>query len=177
MYEQMVAADEMLENEATKVYLLRLIGEEGLKLLETYPDGTEFSDEELAEKTEISLNNIRQTLYILYSKRLAKYRRIKNPETGWLTYLWTLQPQNLNLSISEDMEDVLDKLELRVRYEEENDFYICNTCGLRYTFDEALSRNFECNNCDVKIEHFDNELLTSGLKKRVAAMKEALGKP
>ncbi|HJJ50959.1 MAG TPA: transcription factor, partial [Methanocorpusculum sp.] len=47
----------------------------------------ERSDEEIAELTEINLNSVRHTLYNLYEHRLAEYRRIKNNETGWLTYL------------------------------------------------------------------------------------------
>lgn len=77
--------DEFLEQPAVKAYLLRLIGEEGMALLQKFPEEGEWSDEQLAAQTGINLNSVRHTLYTLYEKRLAEYRRIKNNETGWLT--------------------------------------------------------------------------------------------
>lgn len=172
----MVAVEDALKNEAVRAYIFRLVGEEGLALIEKFPVEGEYSDEDLAETTGINLNSVRHTLYTLYGKRLAEYRRIKNSETGWLTYLWVLKFENLDGTLSEEMEDVLEILKAREDYEVLNDFYICNTCGLRYTFDEAMSRDFICINCDEKMDHFDNELLAEALKSRVNAIKENLGK-
>ena len=172
----MVAPEELLKNEAVRAYLLRMINEEGMELLEKFPPEGEYSDEDLAELTEINLNTVRHTLYTLYGKRLAKYRRIKNSETGWLTYLWILQLDNIDSWLYEDIDAVLEILEVREKYETMNDFYMCSTCGLRYTFDEALNRDFVCQNCDEKMEHFDNELIGEALKRRVERIKENLGR-
>lgn len=172
----MVAMKDAIKNEAVRSYLFRLVKEEGLALMDKFPEEGEYSDEELAESTGINLNSVRHTLYTLYGKRLAEYRRIKNSETGWLTYLWVLKFENLDGTLSEEMEDVLDILKAREDYELLNDFYICNTCGLRYTFDEAMSRDFICINCNEKMDHFDNDLLGEALKRRVDAIKENLGK-
>ena len=172
----MVTQEELLKNEAVRAYLLRMINEEGMELLEKFPPEGEYSDENLAELTEINLNTVRHTLYTLYGKRLAKYRRIKNSETGWLTYLWILQLDNIDSCLYEDIDAVLEILEVRERYETMNDFYMCSTCGLRYTFDEALNRDFVCQNCDEKMEHFDNELIGEALKRRVENIKENLGR-
>ncbi len=167
--------EEILENPAIKAYLLRLIGEEGIDLLIKYPEEGEFSDEDLAATTGINLNSVRHTLYTLYEKRLAEYRRIKNNETGWLTYLWRLRTDLIYEAIKEDMETALEKLEARERYEEENDFYICKTDGILFTFNQAMDRNFECPNCNQQVEHFENEVLIRALKRRIRSMKESLG--
>ncbi|MDD1718240.1 MAG: transcription factor [Methanoregulaceae archaeon] len=167
--------EEILENPAIKAYLLRLIGEEGIDLLIKYPEEGEFSDEDLAATTGINLNSVRHTLYTLYEKRLAEYRRIKNNETGWLTYLWQLRTDLIYEAIKEDMETALEKLEARERYEEENDFYICKTDGILFTFNQAMDRNFECPNCQQQVEHFENEVLIRALKRRIRSMKESLG--
>ncbi len=168
--------EEILENPAIKAYLLRLIGEEGIDLLLKYPEEGEFSDEDLAAQTGINLNSVRHTLYTLYEKRLAEYRRIKNNETGWLTYLWHLRMDQIYEAIKEDMETALEKLENRERYEEENDFYICKTDGILFTFNQAMDSNFECPNCGQQVEHFENEVLVRALKHRIRAMKESLGR-
>lgn len=165
---------EILKDEAIRAYLSRLIGDGGLDLLERFPEDGEFSDEELAEKTGINLNSVRHTLYTLYEKRLAEYRRLKNTETGWLTYLWTMRLDRIENAIQEDMKIMLEKLEARESYEEKNDFYLCRNCGT-FTFNEVMEIDFVCPRCSQPVEHFDNEPLLSALKKRIAAIRECLG--
>jgi transcription initiation factor TFIIE subunit alpha len=171
----MVAIDELLEVEAFNAYLMRLIGEDGIDLLRKFPSEGEHSDEELAETTGINLNTVRHTLYTLYEKRLAQYRRIKNAETGWLTYLWRLRLDILDETIAAELQHLFEKLNSREIFEEENDFYICKECGVIYTFAVAIGYDFECPHCSEKMDHFENELLLKSLKKRVSDIKECLG--
>ena len=165
---------EILKDEAVRSYLHRLIGDEGLDLLGRFPEEGEYSDEDLAEKTGINLNSVRHTLYTLYEKRLAEYRRLKNTETGWLTYLWTLRLDRIEAAILEDMKLILEKLEARENFEEENDFYLCETCGT-FTFNEVMELDFACPRCSQPVEHFDNEALLSALKRRISDIRECLG--
>ncbi len=167
--------EEILANTPVRAYLARLIGEEGISLLESFPREGEYSDEELAAQTGINLNSVRHTLYTLYEKRLAEYRRIKNNKTGWLTYLWHLRIDRVYDVIAEDMEVILEKLEAREKFEEENDFYICKSCGFMFTFSQAMDCQFQCPSCDIGLEHFDNEILLRALKRRIRSMKESLG--
>jgi len=171
----MVSVTELLNNPAIYAYLLRMIGEEGIELLKRFPEGDEYSDEELAEITEINLNTVRHTLYTLYEKRLAEYRRLKNSETGWLTYLWHLHLDRLYDVIEDEIREVLEILEARLNYEEKNDFYVCKNCGIIYTFADAAEWNFECPNCEEMLGHFDNELIATALRRRVEKIKESLG--
>ena len=166
---------EILDNQAMSTYLCRLIGDEGIALLAAFPEGKEYSDEELADMTQINLNTVRHTLYTLYERRLAEYRRIKNNETGWLTYLWHLLPHNINTAIENELEVVLEKLKKREQYEATNDFYICKVCGATLTFNQALDYEFKCQHCDIQVTHYDNALLLSALSKRVEEMSEILG--
>ncbi len=171
----MVSVAELLSDPAIEAYIVRLIGEEGVELIKRFPEEEEYSDEELAERTGINLNSVRHTLYSLYEKRLAEYRRLKNTETGWLTYLWHLRLDRIRDVIEEDIKYILENLEARLAYEERNDFYMCKHCGVIYTFTESASWNFECPNCEEMLEHFDNELLVAALKKRVKKIRESLG--
>ncbi len=112
----MASHEEILADKAIFAYLHRLIGDDGIELIRRFPTDKEYSDEDLAEVTKINLNSVRNTLYTLYEHRLAKYRRIKNNETGWLTYLWTLELDNIHDAISNDLEVILEKLSKRYKY-------------------------------------------------------------
>jgi transcription initiation factor TFIIE subunit alpha len=167
--------EDMLNDPAVRAYLHRLVGDEGLDLLERFPEGGEFSDEDLAAKPGINLNSVRHTLYTLYERRLAEYHRIKNNETGWLTYLWQLRTDHIPDALREDLESVLEKLSRRAKYEEENDFYICKTCHTISTFPVAMNTDFVCPQCDEPLGHFDNEMLLKALKSRIDSIKNTLG--
>lgn len=167
--------EETLNDPAIRAYLHRLVGDEGLNLLERFPAEGEHSDEDLAASTGINLNSVRHTLYTLYERRLAEYHRIKNNETGWLTYLWQLRTDHIYDAIREDMEVVLDKLSRREKYEVENDFYICNECHQIMTFPRAMNTDFKCPDCEQPLGHFDNEVLLKSLQARVDAIKKSLG--
>jgi len=166
---------EQINDPAIRAYLHRLVGDEGLNLLERFPEEGEYSDEDLAASTGINLNSVRHTLYTLYEKRLAEYHRIKNNETGWLTYLWQLRLDNTFNAIREDMEIVLAKLTKREKYEEENDFFICKDCHMIFTFPQAMNVDFKCPACDNAMGHFDNEMLLKALKERIESIRQSLG--
>ena len=167
--------EETLNDPAIRAYLHRLVGDEGLDLLERFPQEGEHSDEDLAASTGINLNSVRHTLYTLYEKRLAEYHRIKNNETGWLTYLWQLRIDHIYDAIREDMALVLDKLQRRERFEEENDFFICKDCQVLFTFPQAMDGDFKCPNCEKALTHFDNDMLLRSLQQRIDNLKKSLG--
>jgi transcription initiation factor TFIIE subunit alpha len=167
--------EEVLSEPAFRAYVHRLVRDEGLNLLLKFPKEGEHSDEELAASTGINLNSVRHSLYTLYEKRLAEYHRIKNNETGWLTYLWQLRIDHIPDAIREDLGLVLSKLERREKYEEENDFFICKECQVLFTFPLAMDNDFKCPNCDKAMTHFDNDMLLRSLKIRIEAIKKSLG--
>jgi transcription initiation factor TFIIE subunit alpha len=171
----MDSTEDLLNDPAIRAYLHRLVKDEGLNLIERFPREGEHSDEDLAASTGINLNTVRHTLYTLYEKRLAEYHRIKNNETGWLTYLWQLRTDHIYDAIREDMALVLEKLSRRERYEEENDFFICKDCQLIFTFPLAMNSDFKCPDCEKPMGHFDNDMLLKSLKFRIEAMKKSLG--
>lgn len=165
--------NELLKDPAIRTYFLKLIGEEGIELLIKFPKEGEYSDEDLAAQTGINLNSVRHTLYTLYEKRLAEYRRIKNVETGWLTYLWQLNLDNIGEVIKEELQFILEKLVARRKFEEENDFYTCRSCGT-YTFAQVVDTNFICPSCGKPVEHFDNEILLRALIKRIEEIEDCI---
>jgi len=58
-----------LNDKVIRGYLLSLVGEEGLQMIEKMPEG-EVTDEEIAGKTEVLLNTVRRTLFILNETNL-----------------------------------------------------------------------------------------------------------
>lgn len=137
----------------------------------------ETTDEEISEKLDMRLNQVRKSLYKLYDLQLATFRRIRDKSTGWFVYFWTLHPERIDMFVEKKQKEVLEKLQSRLEYEESNMFFTCNNpeCP-RVTFQEAMDNNFECEHCNGRLEAFDNEQLINVLKEKILELNDIKGK-
>lgn len=149
-----------------KAYLQKLVGEEGVRIVENIPND-EITDEHLAELTGISLNTVRRTLYLLYEHRLAIYRRKRDPDSGWLTYLWQLCPDNFDKALESEAKRLLRKLDERLAYEKNNIFYACVEGCARFIFDEASEANFICPFCQGGLEYMENAKVIEAIERQM----------
>ena len=137
----------------------------------------ETTDEEISEKLDMRLNQVRKSLYKLYDLQLATFRRIRDKSTGWFVYFWTLHPERIDMFVEKKQKEVLEKLQSRLEYEESNMFFTCNNpeCP-RVTFQEAMDNNFECEHCNGRLEAFDNEQLINVLKEKILELNDIKSK-
>ncbi len=133
----------------------------------------ETTDEEISEKLDMRLNQVRKSLYKLYDLQLATFRRIRDKSTGWFVYFWTLHPERIDMFVEKKQKEVLEKLQSRLDYEQSNMFFTCNNpeCP-RVTFQEAMDQNFVCEKCKGRLEAFNNEQLINVLKEKITELKE-----
>jgi transcription initiation factor TFIIE subunit alpha len=162
-----------VEDFVYRAYLNKLVGEEGLKIVESIPD-EEITDERLAEITGISLNTVRRTLYLLYEHRLAKYKRKRDPDSGWLTYLWQICPENFDKALESEAKRLQRKLEERLTYEKDNIFYACSEGCARFVFDEASEANFSCPFCQGGLEYMENSKVVEIIEKQLKDIEHCL---
>ncbi len=152
-------------------YFINLVGEEGFKVVEKMPEN-EVTDEKIAEATGVLLNIVRRTLFILYENRLAVYRRVRDTDSGWLTYLWRLDLSNLDNQLELESKKVLKNLKLKLELEEGKVFYTCKNLCSRFLFETAADLEFICPICAEDLEFQDNEPLINALKKRIGKLEE-----
>jgi len=168
-----MAFEELLNDPVIQKYLHELVGPTGMPVAAAPPDG-EVTDEELAEELGLELNDVRRALFILYENDLASYRRLRDEDSGWLTYLWTFHYDNIPEKLEEEMHTLLDALEERRQYEADNEFYLCPEESLRFEFGEAMEYGFECPNCGTGLESMNNERLVEAMDERIAALRDEL---
>jgi transcription initiation factor TFIIE subunit alpha len=164
-------------DDATLMKVATALGEEeAVKLIENLKNAEETTDDELANKTGIRLNSVRKILYKLYDHSLVSLRRTRDPKTGWFIFHWKLQPDQLEGFILSQKRRVLEKLNVRLEYEKNHDFYYCNTTGCkRVPFEEAVELVFHCSTCGKSLAHFGNEKLVQGLTTKVEQLRKELG--
>jgi len=151
-------------------------GEEAVQIINVLKEVDEITDDEIANRTEIRLNNVRRILYKLYDHSLVGLRRSRDKTTGWFIFHWRIQLDQLAGFILNQKRRVLEKLEARLMYEKSHDFYSCFTEGCRrIPFEEAMELVFRCPTCNKLLMHYDNTELKSALIDRVEALRKELG--
>ncbi|MHC1635756.1 MAG: transcription factor [Candidatus Methanospirareceae archaeon] len=152
-----------------KEYFRRIIGEEGLKIIENIPEGEGITDEEIANLSKVKLTEVRKTLYALYENRMAEYRTERDDESGWITYYWKFNLDNVKKIIEEEIEKVLRNLRAYLEYEQGGVFYACK-CR-RVLFEEAAESGFRCDVCGCDYEFFDNSEVIKAITEKIAEIE------
>ncbi|MFP4631897.1 MAG: transcription factor [Halobacteriota archaeon] len=165
----------LLQDEVVQAYLAEVVGAEGMPVAMN-PTEEEIVDEDLAEKLEVDPKVVRRTLFILYENDLASYRRDRDEESGWYTYLWSFEYDNITTKLNVEMKKLYDNMEERLAYELENEFYICDIDGIRFEFSEAMDLSFNCPECGSPLEPMDNEPLVVAMEERLEELEEELSK-
>jgi len=163
-------------SDAALVKIAEALGEEeAIKLIEILKNSDETTDDDLANKTGIRLNTVRKILYKLYDHSLVSLRRTRDPKTGWFIFHWKLQLDQLEGFILSQKRRVLEKLDIRLEYEKNHDFYYCYTPGCkRIPFEEAVELVFRCPTCGKPLMHYDNNKIIQALIKKTEQIRKEL---
>lgn len=137
-----------------------LIGPASELVVSALSERQECTEEWLIKRTGLKLSVIRKILYELFDTGLVRYRRERDPKTGWYMYYWRLDPESIASMILRRKKAVLEKLKMRLEYEKNNTFFACKIhTNQRYTFDEAFERDFKCSECGEVLEQVDNNYI------------------
>ena len=161
--------DETLKNVAA------LFGEDTVRVINVLERVDEITDTQIAEQTEIRLNMVRKALYRLYDHSLVALRQSRDKETGWFIYHWRLQPDQFAGFITHLKLHVLEKLEARLKYETNQEFYSCQTPGCkRFSFEEAFEFLFKCPACSKSMVYFNNDHIIETVTQKIKQIKKEL---
>ncbi len=169
-----MAFEELLEDPVIQKYLHELVGPKGMPVAAAPPDG-EVTDEELAEELGLELNDVRRALFILYENDLASYRRLRDEDSGWLTYLWTFEYEEIPEQLETEMHRLLAALEDRHQYEMDNEFYLSEEAGIRFEFGEAMEFGFQCPETGAELQPMENTRLIEAMEERIEQLRDELG--
>jgi transcription initiation factor TFIIE subunit alpha len=159
-----------LNDPVIRGYLIRLVGEEGLAMIEKMPEG-EVTDEQIAQATGILLNIVRRTLFILNENKLAVCRRERDASSGWLTYLWTLDMSDIEKQLLKEKKKLIKNLKVRKEFEENNVFYVCPEGCTRMDFKQAADCVFMCPECGEDMIYQDNSSFIHLMKARIKELE------
>ena len=150
-------------------YFRKMIGEEGMRIMGTVPEG-EITDEEIARLSDTKLTAVRKVLYTLYENRIAEYRTERDDTSGWITYLWRFNYDNIKKIMGDEADGLLTGLKSQLEDERKGVFYQCS-CQ-RISFEEAAAKDFLCDKCNSNFEYVDNQDLIKELEGEIKEIEK-----
>lgn len=135
--------EEIINNREIYDYITKNVGKKAAEIIPML--GTPISDEELANKTNIKINEVRRILNTLNTYGLTKYDTIKD-KNGWLTFKWYINEKNIE-NVKKNVEESSKVLSYKLP-DDCNDFFVCDTCfekrKVLFPFDTAVEMKFKC---------------------------------
>ncbi|MFA5857419.1 MAG: hypothetical protein WC867_08715 [Candidatus Pacearchaeota archaeon] len=126
----------------------------------------------IAKKLNLTINQTRNILYKLSDFGLVSFIRKKDKRKGWYIYFWTLNiTQSLNL-LEQNLKKELLALENQLKDRKDKRYYLCTTCSLESTEENALLNNFACPECENVYQLSDNKELIEKLEKDIARVRK-----
>lgn len=144
----------LLANRLVRQFLLQTAGENALKIVKEITQ--EMSDEDLARSCKLKVSDVRSVLNKLHGCGVAKYNRIKDKETGWYSYIWNIDPdQVIKVVDDEKAKKISEKADQAG--EQTFDFYNCEKCkdSEKITFEVAMDSWFKCTGCGSQLTHVE----------------------
>ncbi|MGQ9720930.1 MAG: hypothetical protein ACUVXA_06355 [Candidatus Jordarchaeum sp.] len=156
----------------------RIIGDEFdenfANVLEHLSTSFETTEEQIGAETNMPFKEIRRILYKLYDLRIATYRTIRDPHTGYFSFLWKLLPLKYSFATFKHKALLtIKKLEERIEYERNNTLYHCgmNRCP-RLSFDQAVEAKFKCPMCTKPLQLVDNDKIVNSLRNKIRELEK-----
>lgn len=165
-----------LDSDALNELIREIAGKEVVPLVDLLKDKINISEFVLADKLKITVNQVRNMLYRLYSYNLVSFIRKKDKKKGWYIYYWTFNNLKAKDEIIKLKKRKIENLKKLLEREKEGNFFICPDKCIRLKFDDALNYIFKCPECSKVLEHEDNTKNIERIKKEIEEIEGSLEK-
>lgn len=141
--EEIRLIDEAIEDVAFTDYVSKSVGKRARSIIKILEDPQ--TDEEVAEKLELKINEVRRMLNTLNTYGVARYN-VNKDSKGWLTFKWYIDTDKL-VRMREEIAKGNGESVYKIP-EWCNDFFICEKCYEEektiFPFDAAFEMDFRC---------------------------------
>ena len=129
------------------------------------------SEFKLADKLEITVNQVRNMLYKLHSNNLVEFTRKKDKRKGWYIYYWTFNLRvALTLLVSMKKEKIA-LLKNKLSQKQVIDYFNCPKKCVVFKYDVAMEYEFKCPECGNILVKLDTKRQIFELKKRIKILQ------
>ena len=149
-------------------------GEDVLALLRLILGKSNVSEFKIAEKLNITVNQVRNMLYRLNEHNLVAFTRKKDKEKGWYIYFWTFDTFNARLLIIERKQKKIAELKRMINEENTTGMYVCPSRCIRVNAQQALDLEYKCTTCNTLLKEEDSRQLVEKTKNYIEKLRAEL---
>jgi transcription factor E len=127
---------------------LEVAGEEAVQLIDLLFGKRPVNEFLVAKKLKLTINQVRNLLYRLGDEGLVSFTRKKDAKKGgWYIYFWTIELEKSLVKLEERLKEKKVKLGEQIEQKKTKQFYRCEECDFDFTEEEALLKDFHCEEC------------------------------
>ena len=126
----------------------------------------------IAEKTGIEIHRTRTVIYKLFEANVATFVRRKDKIKGWYICYWDFLPKNIKYAYRKLKKEKLEKLEIRLEQEINQQFFMCKNACARMNFERAMDFEFKCPECGELMNQQDNTRTIEFLSQSIKELKK-----
>ena len=149
-------------------------GDDVLALLRLILGKSNVSEFKIAEKLNITVNQVRNMLYRLNEHNLVAFTRKKDKEKGWYIYFWTFDTFNASLLIIERKQKKIAELKRMINEENTTGMYVCPSRCIRVNAQQALDLEYKCTTCNTLLKEEDSRQLVEKTKNYIEKLRAEL---
>ncbi|MBS3144686.1 hypothetical protein J4208_03810 [Candidatus Woesearchaeota archaeon] len=149
-------------------------GDDVLALLRLILGKSNVSEFKIAEKLNITVNQVRNMLYRLNEHNLVAFTRKKDKEKGWYIYFWTFDTFNARLLIIERKQKKIAELKRMINEENTTGMYVCPSRCIRVNAQQALDLEYKCTTCNTLLKEEDSRQLVEKTKNYIEKLRAEL---
>lgn len=157
-----------------KEMVVSILGKENEMIAELLNSKKYVNEFKLAEKLGITINQTRNLLYKISNYGLVSSVRKKDKKKGWYTYSWHFEILKCLEFMKKNYLKKKEQTETHLLRRKEKQFYVCKSCNLEYSEDEALLMDFTCDECGELLTIRDNTNLIKALEKNLKKIERKL---
>lgn len=138
-------------------------------------DGKKYINEFIiAKKLNLTINQTRNILYKISDQGLVSFIRKKDKRKGWYTYFWKIEIIKSLEFLKGSLFKKIEQVNYQIKSRETKEFYVCDTCNIEFSEENALVHNFVCNECGNIVSRKDNSSAIKEYNRELEKLKKEL---
>jgi transcription initiation factor TFIIE subunit alpha len=156
-------------------YVKDLGGDDAVSMVGILVKKSNVTDEVIGKRMKhLKITEIRTLLNKLHFKGIVHYQKTRDTKSGWYSYTWELKPKRIAELILEERSEEIEKLEKKMNYEMEHDFFTCKKECDHVAFEIAAEYLFKCPICGESMDLIDYEKKRKDISSTVDMLKKEM---
>lgn len=159
-------------NELLEEIVISIVGRPALGIVSLLNTPKYVNEFIIAKKLGVTINQTRNILYKISDYGLVSSVRKKDKKKGWYTYFWKFEIFKCLEFLKDHLIKNKSEIEGEINLRKSKVFYVCESCSLEYSEDEALLMDFTCDECGEVFTVKDNSKIIKDLEKALLKIDE-----